>query len=465
MSKNFFRRGLSREELIKVRSEHFRALLKPDNPLKECPEIKMCPGCSRILNLAEFAINIREKDGYQSLCRVCSRKIYLKRKNTTPLKEKICLKCKKLLPAENFKRNILKKDGLKDNCINCSDARIYPTFSTESILTERKKKTLLLRKLFYQQKLPEGDLKLCLLCEFPKSILEFLPSKQTADGLGSYCFAHRTTSNKKSFLSYKTNANDRLKAARRNKEIYIPEACEECGVSSKESNLEAHHSDYSKPLDVRWLCQSCHRAWHDKYAFFQIVSDKDKNIDEVIRENCPVNYGYFTWGEDLNYVILAVVVDRDFFTAHKNRYLDKIKNISAAQIAKPPPKEKIPLEVTDISEKTKEIIGTYIITHLKTGKMYHGSTGNWPRRLKEHINELSLGTDNWRLQELVNLDPKIVIKFTPAKTLDEAIQRKIRLIKETPIEQQLNIVFNGNSNGKERIIQSRFKNRNKVNNE
>lgn len=97
--------------------------------------------------------------------------------------------------------------------------------------------------------------------------------------------------------------------------------------------------------------------------------------------------------------------------------------------------------------------------------MYHGSTGNWPRRLKEHINELSLGTDNWRLQELVNLDPEINIEFTPAKTLDEAIQRKIRLIKETPIEQQLNIVFNGNSNGKERIIQSRFKNRNKVNNE
>jgi len=34
--------------------------------------------------------------------------------------------------------------------------------------------------------------------------------------------------------------------------------CEVCGSS----NVQAHHDDYSKPLDVRWLCFVHHRELH-----------------------------------------------------------------------------------------------------------------------------------------------------------------------------------------------------------
>lgn len=34
-----------------------------------------------------------------------------------------------------------------------------------------------------------------------------------------------------------------------------PSKCSKCGAETK---LEAHHEDYSKPLDVQWLCNSCH---------------------------------------------------------------------------------------------------------------------------------------------------------------------------------------------------------------
>lgn len=35
-------------------------------------------------------------------------------------------------------------------------------------------------------------------------------------------------------------------------------SCEVCG----DKNSQAHHDDYSRPLDVRWLCESHHKEWH-----------------------------------------------------------------------------------------------------------------------------------------------------------------------------------------------------------
>jgi hypothetical protein len=32
-----------------------------------------------------------------------------------------------------------------------------------------------------------------------------------------------------------------------------------CGATK----TEAHHTDYSRPLDVVWLCKHCHRLLHN----------------------------------------------------------------------------------------------------------------------------------------------------------------------------------------------------------
>ena len=47
-----------------------------------------------------------------------------------------------------------------------------------------------------------------------------------------------------------------LKAMR--KGILIPKPCEVCGLVK----VEAHHEDYSKPLNVKWLCKKHHTEAH-----------------------------------------------------------------------------------------------------------------------------------------------------------------------------------------------------------
>lgn len=42
--------------------------------------------------------------------------------------------------------------------------------------------------------------------------------------------------------------------------IVRPSSCESCHGADR--SITAHHDDYSRPLDVRWLCTACHGAAH-----------------------------------------------------------------------------------------------------------------------------------------------------------------------------------------------------------
>jgi hypothetical protein len=43
--------------------------------------------------------------------------------------------------------------------------------------------------------------------------------------------------------------------------IERPDRCSSCGAECKP---QGHHADYSKPLEVTWLCRACHLAEHSK---------------------------------------------------------------------------------------------------------------------------------------------------------------------------------------------------------
>ena len=46
--------------------------------------------------------------------------------------------------------------------------------------------------------------------------------------------------------------------------IIAPLKCSECNSTGR---LDAHHSDYEKPLDVDWVCKVCHKQLHKELEY------------------------------------------------------------------------------------------------------------------------------------------------------------------------------------------------------
>lgn len=60
----------------------------------------------------------------------------------------------------------------------------------------------------------------------------------------------------------KQKAKGQLCNAVQRGKIIKPSRCEGCGQFRKKRSLAGHHSDYSKPLEVKWLCSYCHAEAH-----------------------------------------------------------------------------------------------------------------------------------------------------------------------------------------------------------
>lgn len=133
----------------------------------------------------------------------------------------------------------------------------------------------------------------CSKCKgiFPADAAHFYRDKQRKDGLHSWCRACC----RQRGISYRYENYDKVIEAarvgrskpgraeknaeyqRRQRELYpekiaarqalnnaikrkeiARQPCSACGVP----NAHAHHHDYSKPLDVEWMCRKCHMKEH-----------------------------------------------------------------------------------------------------------------------------------------------------------------------------------------------------------
>jgi len=134
-------------------------------------------------------------------------------------------------------------------------------------------------------------MKTCSVCKILKPIDQFSAMKSAKDGKQYRCkechvevnraWSNRNKEKKKQYnrtqyLKYaeqggrpsqkssfeKRQARKKIWDAVKRGDVHMSTACEDCGRDN--DKLQAHHCDYSKPLDVRWLCAPCHGLLHAK---------------------------------------------------------------------------------------------------------------------------------------------------------------------------------------------------------
>lgn len=131
---------------------------------------------------------------------------------------KSCKKCGEEKPLDGFYKHPLNRDGRDGTCKECCKARARRNRS---------------KRLDYYR---EYDRK---------------RGNRHAPG---YLKGYRKNN------AIKQQAHNRVNRAVIDGRIVKPTACEKCGEG--ERGLHAHHDDYLRQLEVRWLCPGCHHQWH-----------------------------------------------------------------------------------------------------------------------------------------------------------------------------------------------------------
>lgn len=125
--------------------------------------------------------------------------------------------------------------------------------------------------------LDKPDESKCGRCKEIKPLSEFNKDATTKKKVHCYCKECACLAAKEHHFKHRDKALERMrlynKSRNRNSAhkkatealrtgVLKRQPCEECGAEK----TDAHHDDYAKPLEVRWLCRSHHIQWHNKHG-------------------------------------------------------------------------------------------------------------------------------------------------------------------------------------------------------
>ena len=146
-----------------------------------------------------------------------------------------CKYCKTDKPIDDFYQSSIRKDGKTGNCKECIRARVKANRAA---------------KIDYYREFDRNRANLPHRVQARKEYAQ-TERGQRAKARGNSAWRKRNPA------IYQ--AHNAVNNALRDGKIAKPSCCETC---QREAELHGHHCNYNKPLDVMWLCDPCHKAWH-----------------------------------------------------------------------------------------------------------------------------------------------------------------------------------------------------------
>jgi hypothetical protein len=153
--------------------------------------------------------------------------------------KKACNQCGEVKSLSNFYKSPGMKDGHSGKCKECTK---------ENVRSNRKK------NIDYYRQYDRDR------ANRPDRVEARFEYSKTEAGKWARLKANRKWRSKN---PEKQKAHVAVAALKRKGKLKQPESCEVCGKTK--CRLEAHHQDYNKPFEVKWLCCRCH-AITKKYS-------------------------------------------------------------------------------------------------------------------------------------------------------------------------------------------------------
>lgn len=143
----------------------------------------------------------------------------------TGVEMKTCFKCGATKPLSEFYRHSMMADGHLNKCKEC----------TKNDVSKHREKNI------------------DRLREYDRSRFQNDSDRRNAHKQSSYKYTREHPERR----SARNKARRALQTGKMKKT-----PCESCG----NEKTEMHHPDYSRPLDVMWLCKLCHEQWHKQHG-------------------------------------------------------------------------------------------------------------------------------------------------------------------------------------------------------
>lgn len=177
---------------------------------------------------------------------------------------KRCYKCGEVKPLSAFSKDRSKPDGLQSRCKACykASSKAYAEANRDKLAAyhrtyhEENRDKIVARKRAYFAANRDKE------AARKRVYYAANRDKQVAHQRAYYA-AHRDEllAQKRAYRMknrHKARAHDLVRRALARGEL-ISQPCERCGATEQ---VDAHHEDYTKPLDVVWLCRQCHAQRH-----------------------------------------------------------------------------------------------------------------------------------------------------------------------------------------------------------